>query len=141
MDYSDDVCMFEFTPGQAEAMMANFDAYRNPGTNIDSDLAFNLTEAGIAGPYTEPVQGMQVFRLDVPRKSTVTCETFTPQQGDDVDLFVNWDGNLDTFDCESTSNSPTEVCTVAGSGTLYAFVYSGTGATFEIACFLDDAHG
>ena len=55
---------------------------------------------------------MQLFTLEnVPSDSAVTCISVA-QNGGDVDLFMNWNGILGEFDCQSETTTVEETCTI-----------------------------
>ncbi len=133
MDYSDDICLYKWTPGQIDVMHANIEFYRS-GITADFNPV-QLTTGVLSDKYTMPDGLGRQFYMDVPASATITCTT-TAVSGD-VNLFVNWDGNDKTFECKSESEgSSAETCTVGpNSGRVYAWVYSSASTIdFQIRC-------
>jgi hypothetical protein len=134
MDYSRDVCMYEFTQDQATRMLNSIDAYRTPGSRIGKESLIELIIGVASGPYSLIAGAAQQFTLPISTASMVTCEV-TANDGD-LDLFMNWDGGLKTFDCEQETQLATETCSIGPeSGTAYALVYAAATTTdYSITC-------
>jgi hypothetical protein len=134
MDYSYDVCMYEFTQDQASVIRDNIDTYRTPGSKIGKESLIELTIAVTSGPYSLIAGAAQQFTLPIPAASMVTCK-LTENDGD-LDLFMNGDGSLEEFDCAQETESATETCSIEPeSGTAYALVYAAAATTdFSITC-------
>jgi len=133
MDYSDDVCLYQFTAGQATSMKDNMALYRTPATRqlrSPTGLSNKLSST----TYSLKSGMVRSFTFDVPSSSSVTCKV-TSKQGN-VDLFMNWDGDLAKFDCSAETSNAVEVCSLQpSSGTAHAFVLAVMDrSTFEIVC-------
>lgn len=134
MDYSHDYCMFEFTPGQAAVMVANYRAYRSGLPIIYDPVA--LENGVAAGPFTLVTEQVRMFTFDVPAAETnVICRTISTDGS--LKMHMNWDGKSGDFDCSGGSlYSINEVCAVKGGpGTLHVFVFAEKSApAFSVVC-------
>jgi hypothetical protein len=88
MDYSDDVCMYKFTDGQAAVMQACWDLYRE-GNAVDRpeiELTFGIE----SDPLYMVVGESQVYTLDVSQvKEDVTCSTDGNEGDVNLYMFLN----------------------------------------------------
>jgi hypothetical protein len=134
MDYSHDVCKYQFTQGQATRILDSIDTYRTPGSRIGKESLVELNNGVASGPYSLIAGAAQQFTLPIQTAAIVTCES-TANDGD-LDLFMNWDGGLEKFDCEQETDSATKTCSIGpDSGTAYALVYADATTTdFTITC-------
>ena len=141
LGYEDDACLFRFTAGQAAVMVENVDAYRSGGL-IEADSSGILARESTAmlsssdslECYSITAGSTRVFSYNVPDPAFVSCSMVTTDG--DLDLFVNWDGGFEHFDCSEESQAKEKVCAVGkGSGTVYAFVYAATSSSdFFVTC-------
>ncbi|GAX19766.1 pappalysin-1 [Fistulifera solaris] len=134
MDYSDDVCMFEFTSGQVVVMAANYRAYRSVSpTEYDPVV---LEDGVLAGPFGLVSNQMRTFTMDVTSAdTTVICRTVSDEGS--LNVYLNWNGDIGTFGCAGSSYySINDVCALTGGpGTLHAFVYAAiTAPSFSVVC-------
>lgn len=146
MGYSDDVCLYEFTPDQRAAIRDTLLTYRTPGTNIDPEQAVIL-RGGASSRWDDSLKlsggSSQLLVEPVPKQAMVSCQ-ITTQDNDssigNLDLFMNWNGELEYFDCQSeTANFSNETCTIGpGKGKAYILVYSAAATTasteFTVSC-------
>jgi len=88
-----------------------------------------------SGPYNIMTWDIMTFYLHVPSVSLVTCDTSA--DNGDIDLFMNWDDSSEYYDCEATSGSPTESCTMGPrEGVAYIFVLGFYETyNFDITCY------
>jgi hypothetical protein len=130
MDYSDDNCMYEFSPGQAVAMKAQYELYRMGGLREREDLSVG------DGIPTDPLSlflgEVQIFIFAAAPgiRRRVTCST----AGDngDADLYMRSSSPPDLteqfYDCESFNDFSNEVCFIDnGKGSIYVAVYAYAG--------------
>jgi hypothetical protein len=84
--------------------------------------------------YSITAGSTKVFSYDVPAPAFVSCSMVTTDG--DLDLFVNWDGGFEHFDCSEESQAKEKVCTVGkSSGKVYAFVYAANSSSdFFVSC-------
>ncbi|GAX28675.1 hypothetical protein FisN_33Hh050 [Fistulifera solaris] len=117
MDYSDDVCMYEFTTGQKETMLAMWEFYRLGDGGIAADEIIQLQLGVPSNPIDLFPREKQLYKLP-----TSTCEVTCTLSGDkegDVDLFVEYDQvpqYNDGDSCVSESGGNTESCRLQSSG-------------------------
>jgi len=132
MDYSSDICLYEWTPGQIDVMHANIEFYRS-GITVDLKPV-QLATGLLSDKYTMADGLARQFYMDVPASASITCTTTAV--GGDVQLYVNWDGNYETFECVSETEGSDETCTVGpDSGRVYAWVYSlASTIDFQVRC-------
>jgi hypothetical protein len=110
MDYSDDVCLYEFTDGQTTVMQACWDMYRlgNGSDRPEIELSLGVPSAPL---YLVPGES-QVYRLDISDvEGNVICTT-SGDEGD-ADLYVSLDSppSFDISDCcVSESEDSIESC-------------------------------
>jgi hypothetical protein len=132
MDYSHDVCLYEWTQGQIDVMHASIDFYRRRRapelTPVQLFEGIASTKYGLANEF-----GRQ-FYMDVPSTSVVVYQVLA--DNGDVDLFMNWDGGLASFRCTSESLSSDETCFIGpDSGRAYLWVYGQiTTIDFTVEC-------
>lgn len=145
MGYNDDACLYQWTPGQAEAMRANYDVYRkpNPGRSIASPPVF-LYDGIPSTPQSVLLHELWIFSLQGlythDETGGVTCTTSA--EAGNVDLFMNWDASLKDFLCTSeSSGSSLEMCSIVVEDTsqietsAFAMVFGVTAASnFTITC-------
>jgi len=143
MDYSYDVCMFEFTQEQADVMQAIQYAYRTPGSTETLE-PIGLPYDETSPPLTLSRAETQTFQLPaVDAGTTVTCTTSC--NNGDADLFVNWGAipELDdsgAVDCSSTSEGSNEGCSVVSPADQPLFVRVEAWLAFEgltVSCTID----
>ncbi|HHO54501.1 MAG TPA: hypothetical protein ENK18_27425 [Deltaproteobacteria bacterium] len=160
MDYTDDACMDELTPGQSTRMDDLFDLYRNVASEIcddgldndgdgDIDCADSECSAspGCATEYTviDTIGGLadssgasQGFQYDT---NGATAMKFELSGGSgDADLYVRFGAapTTSTYDCRPYLNGNNETCEFdpAQSGTYYVMVRAYTtysGATLTVS--------
>lgn len=134
MGYNDDICLYQWTPGQAEAMRANYDAYRVPERSLDSPPIL-LSEGVPSEPQHILVQNeLRVYSLAGLFDGTVRVECTATAATGDLDLFMNWDASLESFECTSTEGWGNETCsmtTTAGQieTSAFALIFGATAAT------------
>jgi hypothetical protein len=86
MDYSDDICLYKFTNGQAAVMQACWEIYRK-GNGVHSRPEIELTLGVKSDPLYMVVGEYQVYTLNVTRvKNYVKCRT-DGKEGD-VSLYM-----------------------------------------------------
>jgi len=132
MDYSFDVCMYEWTQGQINVMHANIEFYRLAST--PDLLPVELTPNILSDSYTMAQGFARQFYVNVSSFAKVICQA-TADNGN-IDLYMNWNGNLDSFDCTSETPFSQEICMIGPStGQAYAWVYStATTISFQVRC-------
>jgi len=133
MDYSDDICMYTWTPGQIQVMHANIDFYRSGLTPLFS--AVKLMNDTWSRNYTMAKGFTRYFYIDASAPSNVLCNTSAV--GGDIDLFMNWDGSFVTFDCSSEEmGSSHESCEIGpNTGRAHARIWTNeTTVDFQIRC-------
>jgi len=142
MDYSYDVCMYLFTPGQVTAMRNNVALYRTPAAQMMRKSTV-LSDSVASESYSLSKGMMQQFSLEVPVKASVSCtvsssssSTTTTEAAGNLDLFMNWDGDWVKFDCSAETAEAVETCTLDPNvGTAYATVLAVTDVSdYSITC-------
>jgi hypothetical protein len=124
MDYSDDNCMYEFTPGQADAMQAQYEMYR---ILVREDLSVG------DGIPTDPLTLFQgqaqtyIFAAAPGIRRRVTC-SIAGDNGD-ADVYMRSSSPPDLtelfYDCADLREGSNEVCfTDNGKGSIYVTVYA-----------------
>ena len=142
MGYNDDACLYQWTPGQAEAMRANYDAYRkpSPGRPIASPPVF-LYDGIPSTPQSVLLHELWIFSLQglYNHETGVTCTTSATTG--DIDLFMNWDASLQDFLCTSESPDSSEMCSIVVTDesqietSVFAMVFGTSAASnFTITC-------
>jgi len=142
MDYSYDVCLYLFTAGQVTAMRNNVALYRTPSAQMARRST--VLSSGVSSDlYSLPRGMVQQFSLEVPVKASVSCtvsssttNNTTTTEGGNLDLFMNWDGDLVNFDCSAETAEAVEVCKLDPNlGTAYANVLAVTDVSdYSITC-------
>lgn len=144
MDYSDDVCLFEFTADQGRRMVEMIDLYRTPGVNR-IDRVIPLASGVESGPHHLAAGNAQWFRLEVVDEQLLNSTSVTCGIGaddGDMSIYMNWDGGFETFDCEQETIQNSQSCTiglgsVSGSSSAYALAYAAYNTVaFRITCTL-----
>lgn len=122
MDYSSDSCLYEFVPGQAVTMQAQWEIYR-VGVREDLSVADGIS--------TEPLslfQGeVQNYMFAGAPGTLVTCST--AGNNGDADLFMRVDSPPDLseriFYCGGGSSGSNEICSANNlDGTIYIALYA-----------------
>ena len=135
MGYNDDICLYQWTPGQVAAMLANYDAYRVPEEKRSLDSPPILLERGLASdpPRSILLQDLWVYSLAGIFDATMEVSCNATASTGDIDLFLNWDGSLDHFECVSDSPYSNETCSMVNTNTIqtsaFAMIFGATTAT------------
>ena len=141
MGYNDDKCMYQWTQGQAEEMRASIEAYRKRGghNNLNGP-AIELVDGEAYGPIPSLLSQdivVYTFRGVFDERHGVACTTVT--DNGDVDLFLNWNGSLENFECSAEGPSSLETCSMTtknATDTAYAVVYASSATrNVNITCF------
>jgi hypothetical protein len=139
MGYNDDKCLYQWTDGQADKMRASFDAYRTSERSIAGPPTI-LTGGAPSEPITLLGQEVEIFSFPGMFNATHGFACSTTADNGDVDMFLNWDANLEQFDCASETPSSNENCSISvENGTnrevAFALVYaSSTTRDFKVSC-------
>ena len=128
MDYSDDNCLYEFTPAQVTRMFAQYTLYRIGRQDI------TLQDSVTSGPTDMLQHELQTYVLQVPSGSNVECTSEASDTFGDVDIYMR-DGatpdiSTNNFGCTSQSVGSSEACSMLSqTGRVYvsAYAYRGTG--------------
>lgn len=124
MDYSSDNCLYEFVPGQAVTMQAQWGIYR---AVVREDRSVG---DGIPAEPLSLFQGevQQYVFTGAPTGSRVTC-SIAGTNGD-ADLFLRSSSSPDlterVYDCSAGSSDSNEICLLNNNddGTIYVAVYA-----------------
>jgi len=134
MDYSDDICLYDWTPGQIQVMHANIEFYRSQRRPVFNPV--RLVNDTWSKNYTMARYFVREFYIDAPNTSTVFCDTSAV--GGDIELFMNWDGSLVSFDCASYEDGSYEACNIGPkTGRARALIWTKeTTVDFQVRCSL-----
>lgn len=110
MDYSDDICAYEFTTGQVEVMQAFY--YYERLENFRSEISLGLSVP--SDPIDIEAGMSQIFKLST-TKCSVVCRT--KATSGDADLFIRLESapvfNANADICVSEGNDSNEECTIS----------------------------
>lgn len=132
MNYGFDSCLFEWTQGQINIMHATIEYYRQASRR---ELASIELLSGVESDDVSLVEGVgRYFYMNVRNTSLIACQTFS--DNGDIDIFANWDGKLNSFECISNGLDSRELCILGpDQGRIYLWVEAySTTIDFTVKC-------